>query len=136
VRQHYMRTGQGFLIVYSIISNLSFEEMDKFREEILQVKDKDDVPIVIVGNKTDLEHLRQVSTQDGQSYAKRHRIPFFEVSAKTRVNVEEAFTEVVRQIRKYDEVNSPRKPEMQKENSRKKMAMMMGKKYKELCQIM
>jgi GTPase SAR1 family protein len=56
----YMRTGQGFLIVYSIISRSSFDEVNAFREQILRVKDADRVPMVICGNKVDLESDRQV----------------------------------------------------------------------------
>ena len=51
MRDQYMRTGQGFLIVYSVTSLSSFHEVSKFREHILRVKDADTVPIVIVGNK-------------------------------------------------------------------------------------
>merc|ERR1712188_139359 len=52
MRDQYMRTGQGFLIVYSITSRSSFDEVAQFRDQILRVKDADKVPIVIVGNKS------------------------------------------------------------------------------------
>ena len=51
MRDQYMRTGQGFLIVYSVTSRSSFHEVSQFRDQILRVKDADTVPIVIVGNK-------------------------------------------------------------------------------------
>ena len=51
MRDQYMRTGQGFLIVYSVTSLSSFHEVSQFRDQILRVKDADTVPIVIVGNK-------------------------------------------------------------------------------------
>ena len=51
MRDQYMRTGQGFLIVYSCTSPSSFHEVSQFRDQILRVKDADNVPIVIVGNK-------------------------------------------------------------------------------------
>ena len=50
MRDQYMRTGQGFMIVYSITSPSSFHEVSQFRDQILRVKDAKDVPIVIVGN--------------------------------------------------------------------------------------
>jgi GTPase KRas protein len=51
MRDQYMRTGQGFLIVYSVTSRSSYYEVSQFRDQILRVKDADTVPIVIVGNK-------------------------------------------------------------------------------------
>ena len=63
MREQYMRTGEGFLLVYSITSRQSFEEIQTFEQQILRVKDKDYFPIIVVGNKCDLEGERQVSTQ-------------------------------------------------------------------------
>lgn len=63
MREQYMRTGEGFLLVYSITSRQSFEEIMTFQQQILRVKDKDYFPIIVVGNKCDLESERQVSKQ-------------------------------------------------------------------------
>lgn len=63
MREQYMRTGEGFLLVYSITSRQSFEEIKTFQQQILRVKDKDYFPIIVVGNKCDLEGERQVSKQ-------------------------------------------------------------------------
>jgi GTPase KRas len=63
MREQYMRTGEGFLLVYSITSRSSFEEISTFQQQILRVKDRDAYPIIVVANKADLEHERQVSSQ-------------------------------------------------------------------------
>jgi len=63
MREQYMRTGEGFLLVYSITSRQSFDEIVTFQQQILRVKDKDYFPIIVVGNKCDLEGERQVSKQ-------------------------------------------------------------------------
>jgi GTPase KRas protein len=63
MREQYMRTGEGFLLVYSITSRQSFEEITTFQQQILRVKDKDYFPMVVVGNKCDLEHEREVTRQ-------------------------------------------------------------------------
>jgi len=108
MRDQYMRTGQGFLAVYSITARNSFDEIASFREQILRVKDKDIVPLVVVGNKVDLENERIVSTVEGRDLAKSFSIPFMETSAKQRINVEDAFYELVREIRKdREETNVP-----------------------------
>lgn len=58
MRDQYMRTGQGFVMVYSVTSRSSFDEITSFREQILRVKDKDYVPVLLAGNKCDLARDR------------------------------------------------------------------------------
>jgi len=97
-----MRTGEGFLLVYSITSRQSFEEIKTFQQQILRVKDKDYFPIIVVGNKCDLEGERQVSKQDGEALAKEFVCTFIETSAKSRINVDREFYDIVREIRRYN----------------------------------
>lgn len=79
MRDQYMRNGQGFLLVYSITSRGSFKEVSAFREQILRVKDADRVPMLIVGNKCDLDGERQVGTsrtaKEGSQGGDRTRAP-------------------------------------------------------------
>lgn len=101
MRDQYMRTGQGFLLVYAINNRVSFDEIDtNYYGQILRVKDKDWVPMVLVGNKSDMEDQRQVTTQEGEERAKKFKCPFFETSAKLNSNIQEAFFTLVREIRK------------------------------------
>eukprot|EP01095_Lingulamoeba_sp_RSL-Kostka_P001124 TRINITY_DN115_c0_g1_i6.p1 TRINITY_DN115_c0_g1~~TRINITY_DN115_c0_g1_i6.p1 ORF type:complete len:193 (+),score=87.61 TRINITY_DN115_c0_g1_i6:72-650(+) len=100
MRDQYMRSGQGFLTVFAINSRSSFDEITSFREQMIRIKEEDKVPMVVVGNKCDLENKRQVPTSEGQDLAKSFGCPFFETSAKARINVEEAFYDLVREIRK------------------------------------
>lgn len=102
MREQYMRTGEGFLLVYSIDSRQSFEEIRVFQQQILRVKDKDFFPIIVVGNKCDLEHERVVSREEGMHLARQFGCRFMETSAKQRINVEESFYELVREIRRYN----------------------------------
>jgi len=100
MRDQYMRSGQGFLCVYSITNKGSFEEIAAFREQILRVKDAEKVPMVIVGNKSDLESERQVTQADGKDLASGYGCPWMETSAKGRIRCEDCFYELVREIRK------------------------------------
>lgn len=61
MREQYMRSGEGFLLVFSVADHASFEELYKFHKQILRVKDRDEFPMLIVGNKADLDHQRVVS---------------------------------------------------------------------------
>ena len=67
MREQYMRTGEGFLLVYSITSRQSFDEITTFQQQILRVKDRDYFPMVVVGNKCDLEGERDVTRQGSLS---------------------------------------------------------------------
>jgi len=100
MRDQYMRTGQGFVLTYAITSRSSYDEINTFKEQICRVKDKSDVPMVLAGNKCDLATERQVPTAEAQELAKQWNIPLYETSAKARINVEEAFFQLVREIRK------------------------------------
>lgn len=71
MREQYMRTGEGFLLVYSITSRPSFEEISTFHQQILRVKDQDSFPVVVVANKCDLEYERQVGMNGEQLAAMR-----------------------------------------------------------------
>jgi GTPase KRas protein len=89
------------LFLCSITSRPSFEQVSVFKDQVLRVKDKDKIPMMLVGNKCDLEEKREVSTAEGQDLSRAFGASFKEASAKTRVNVEEAFYDLVRKIRAH-----------------------------------
>ncbi|KAF7424284.1 Ras GTPase [Pleurotus ostreatus] len=110
MREQYMRTGEGFLLVYSITSRNSFEEISTFHQQILRVKDQDSFPVIVVANKCDLEYERQVGMNEGRDLAKHFGCKFIETSAKQRINVDEAFCNLVREIRKYNKEQQTGRP--------------------------
>jgi len=97
MRDLYVKTGHGFLLVYSITNRRSLEELNPLRDQITQIRGHG-VPVVLVGNKCDLYMEREVSKDDGASVAASWKCPFFETSAKTRHNVDEIFIEAVRMV--------------------------------------
>ncbi|KAL1835512.1 hypothetical protein VTJ49DRAFT_6581 [Mycothermus thermophilus] len=98
MRDLYMKSGQGFLLVFSISSKASFDELEGLRDDIIRIKDDEDIPIVIVGNKADLEDQRAVDRARAFSLSQRWKAPYYEASARTRTNVDEAFTHLCRQL--------------------------------------
>ncbi|CCM02289.1 uncharacterized protein FIBRA_04377 [Fibroporia radiculosa] len=110
MREQYMRTGEGFLLVYSITSRPSFEEITIFHQQILRVKDQDSFPVVVVANKSDLEYERQVGMNEGRDLAKHFGCKFIETSAKQRINVDEAFSSLVREIRRHNKEQQTGRP--------------------------
>ncbi|KAJ6236709.1 ras-like protein [Anaeramoeba flamelloides] len=95
------RSGDGFLIVYSITDRSSFEQVTNYYDKIILRKDVNDgeVPIIIVGNKCDLEIEREVSYQEGHDLAQRILCKFIETSALTKQNLEEVFYAIARETK-------------------------------------
>lgn len=109
MQDQWMRDGKGFLLVYNITSRPTFEEVSNLYDKILRTKDTDKVPIVLVGNKCDLKDERQVKTEEGAALAKTWVCPFFEASAKKKINNEACFFELVREIRKQEQAHPKKK---------------------------
>lgn len=108
MREQWYRHGDGFILVFSITSRESFEEMTGMHQQIMRIKDVDTCPIVIVANKCDLEAQREVGVLEARALAKQLGCPFVEASAKEGINVDVAFFELVKLIRKDQKVRSVR----------------------------
>jgi small GTP-binding protein len=101
LRDSYYRSSDGFILVYAINDQSSLQDLYNIKDQILRQKDTDSFPIVIVGNKIDLEHERCVSTEEGRKLAMSCGAAFFECCAKTRVNIEESVNELIRMIPRH-----------------------------------
>lgn len=123
LRDQWIRDGEGFVLVYSITSRASFGRIQKFYNQIKMVKESANsgsptgnsylastaahapsdpplpVPVMLVGNKSDKAVERAVSAQEGQALARDLGCEFVEASAKSCINVEKAFYDVVRMLR-------------------------------------
>uniref|UniRef100_A0A671LNS3 Uncharacterized protein n=1 Tax=Sinocyclocheilus anshuiensis TaxID=1608454 RepID=A0A671LNS3_9TELE len=109
MRDLYMKNGQGFALVYSITAQSTFNDLQDLREQILRVKDTEDVPMILVGNKCDLEDERVVGKEQGQNFARQwSNCAFLESSAKSKINVNEIFYDLVRQINRKTPVEKKR----------------------------
>ncbi|KAB8200482.1 Ras family protein [Aspergillus parasiticus SU-1] len=103
MRELYMKQGQGFLLVFSITSMSSLNELSELREQIIRIKDDEKVPIVIVGNKSDLEEDRAVPRARAFALSQSWgNAPYYETSARRRANVNEVFIDLCRQIIRKD----------------------------------
>ncbi|KAJ5056566.1 P-loop containing nucleoside triphosphate hydrolase protein [Bipolaris maydis] len=102
-RELYMKTGQGFLLVFSITSESSFWELAELREQIRRIKEDSNVPMVLIGNKSDLEDDRAVPRPRAFAISREWNVPYFETSARRRANVDEAFVDLCRQIIRKDQ---------------------------------
>jgi len=101
MRDLYMKDGQGFILIYSIIASSTLVALDDFYKQILKVKDLQEgssVAMVIVGNKADLESDREVKRAEAEAKAKTFGAVHMETSAKTGQNIEEVMQTLVRKI--------------------------------------
>ena len=91
-----IQNGEGFFVVYDISSRVSFEEVETFIAKFVRIKEKnlEEIPIFIIGNKSDLDKERKVTFKEGKELANKHKVGFYETSAKAGENVEKIFEEM------------------------------------------
>ena len=95
MRNLYMKAGEVFVVVYSIVAESTFFETKEIREQILDTKDPVIPPVVLVGNKLDLAEERTVKKDSAEQQAKEWKCPYLEVSAKANENIDAIFQKCV-----------------------------------------
>lgn len=91
--------------MYDITNHSTFENVELWLKKIRESTDANNVVIMLVGNKSDLEDSRQVSIEEGKSFAEREQLLFIETSALDATNIEQGFTNFLNHI--YNNVTSP-----------------------------
>jgi len=99
-RNKYIRKAEGYILTYSITDRASFEEIPQLQQNITSLTGKEAQKVVLVGNKLDEEDKRKVQKQEGQDLANKYGWGFLETSAKKKINVVEAFEQIVREMNK------------------------------------
>ncbi|KAK9095857.1 hypothetical protein Sjap_021354 [Stephania japonica] len=93
----YYRGALGALLVYDVTKPTTFENVSRWLKELRDHADSN-IVIMLIGNKTDLKHLRAVATEDAQGFAEKEGLSFIETSALEAVNVEKAFQTILAEI--------------------------------------
>lgn len=93
----YYRGAVGALLVYDITKKESFDNVERWLKELKDHADSN-IVIMLVGNKSDLSHLRAVTTELGSSFSEENSISFIETSALNSTNVESAFRTILSEI--------------------------------------
>ncbi|KAK4378711.1 hypothetical protein RND71_000573 [Anisodus tanguticus] len=87
----------GALLVYDVTKPTTFENVSRWLKELRDHADSN-IVIMLIGNKTDLKHLRAVATEDAQSFAEKEGLSFIETSALEATNVEKSFQTILSEI--------------------------------------
>lgn len=93
----YYRGAVGALVVYDIAKQLTYENVGRWLKELEGHADQN-IVIMLVGNKSDLRHLRAVPTEEAKAFAEKNNLSFIETSALDSTNVETAFQNIITEI--------------------------------------
>ena len=91
---NFIKNADGIVLMYDITNRESFDTISRWWNNILEHKEKD-FPVILVGNKCDLEDERKVQKKEGEKIAKEYNVKFYESSNKDGINVEESFRELI-----------------------------------------
>jgi GTPase SAR1 family protein len=112
-----LKHGDGFLLVFDLSNRETFESVKNHRDNVLRVKAEDpNLPIILIGNKSDLQSQRKISQEEAVALAQKWNIEYIETSAKTRENVDKAFSEIfvkiknIKQLRRANPTQFPTPP--------------------------
>ena len=132
ITTNYIKKANGIVLVYDITDETSFQKIETWYEN-LSSDSNNILPIVLIGNKSDLEEERVISTEDGEELAKKLKIEnhFFETSCQSGKNVHEAINDLVEQI--YNKFgNKDENPSFEIKNDKNKKGKK-DKKDKKCC---
>ena len=127
ITMSYYRNSSGIIIVYDVTNHTSFDHVNNWIEEVRKYVPGS--PLMLVGNKADLEDERKVQFEEGQELAEKHNLIFLETSAKTALNIEDTFEKFTR-ILVQDAAN---KPKHDNKKALKLEDQAGGKKKKKCC---
>ena len=134
--QSYFKNAEGVIVVYDITNTESFDNLKFWINSIKANMENKNIfiPVIIIGNKTDMEESREIMTEDAEKFAEENKYKYFETSAKTGEGIDKAIRDLINQILNQSENNDDqkefRKDSVQiKENTEEKS----GKKKKGCC---
>jgi len=93
---------EGVILMYDITNKSSFKSIPEWIESALEHKGEN-YPIIIIGNKIDLEEKRKITTEEGENLAKKYGLDFFEISNKEDINIKEAIFTLFKKVLIYIE---------------------------------
>ena len=107
IPKNYIKNMQGIILMYDITDKSSFDSIIDWISDVKEIKGEN-FPMILVGNKIDLNESREVTEEMGYELAEKNQIEFFETSNKDGTNIQEAGLEIVYKILSETKVNNSR----------------------------
>eukprot|EP01091_Cochliopodium_minus_P015629 TRINITY_DN561_c0_g4_i2.p1 TRINITY_DN561_c0_g4~~TRINITY_DN561_c0_g4_i2.p1 ORF type:complete len:218 (+),score=41.16 TRINITY_DN561_c0_g4_i2:85-738(+) len=92
----YFRNKHAFFVVFDTTDKITFENLNLWTKELREKNNMGRRQVILLGNKIDLEEERQISKEEAQNYANQNSMKYIEVSAKTDINIDLAFKELIK----------------------------------------
>lgn len=96
--EKYIRTGDGFVLVYDITKRRSFDKLFSYVAQIKRNRLKENIPMVMCGNKCDVKTMRSIYPEEALEMAETLKCSFYECSARLYINIDEMWHDVIRQV--------------------------------------
>ena len=119
-----VKNSQGVILVYDVTNRQSFIDLNIWLDEIKQATDK--VSVILFGNKCEMEE-RQISKEEAKKFAKEHKLPYIETSAKLNLNINEGFMQVAKDA--YKKYGTASGVNLKKKRKRRKVDFVKYNKY-------
>ena len=116
---NFIKIADGILLMYDITDDTSFKEISNWIESVNEAKGKD-FPILLIGNKVDLEEKRKVSKKEGEEKAKKNGYLFMETSCKDNINIEESVNALLSKVIKNKNLFGKKNMTLENKKQKKK----------------
>ena len=97
IAPNIIKKANGIIIMYDITNKSTFDSIREIIESINEEKGKD-FPMILIGNKIDLENEREIKKEEAEELAEKYGMEFFEISNKEGINIEKAGLSIVKKI--------------------------------------
>ena len=104
----YYKGAHGIMVTYDLTDRESFSAIENWMNEV-EKNASDNISRILLGNKSDLEDARKVTTDEGKDLSEHYNVRFIETSAKDCKNVEEAFVTMAREIKSRVAISQPKR---------------------------
>ena len=125
ITTQYYKGADGIVLIYDVTDDASYEKIRDWMEQILSNTKREDIGLVLLGNKCDMEP-RAVTEEQGNKMAEELKVSYFETSALTGQGINEAFNELTRDIMKRKGVDNGGNENLELRNVQRKMKIWIG----------